>query len=320
MRYYSLFLQIFIAGVILGVANLGVEKLAKTSTANQLRDHCEAVKNPTDIFLGNSLAAAGIDEEVFNLQNPKRCALNAGCGSTGPLEHYLIFEKTTASKGGTIYYCFFDTQLTDERKADWDTLTGNSALAYYFNLQKTLELSAPHDPVKMLRLTLVSYFPIFYERLAIWAKIEKLRRKLTAIGVPVQEENRFGRITDFELLEPENLETFAVLLGNQVKEKVGLNIAVSHLVKRLRELECRLVFVLMPMPKLHRTRFNESKNWQSYLEHIKEIARANGAGFVSAIDWVEDSGFADHLHLNSVGAKRFSQKIYLESDHVFPRK
>ena len=70
MRYYSLFLQIFIAGVILGFANLGVGKLAKTSFANQLRDHCEAVKNPTDIFLGNSLAAAGIDEEVFNLQNP----------------------------------------------------------------------------------------------------------------------------------------------------------------------------------------------------------------------------------------------------------
>src|SRR5438874_1911993 len=112
-----------VAGLIL--LNVLVQGLSATTLPRQVLRHCEESELATDLFLGNSTMAAGLDEAAFLAAAPGRRGLNAALGGTPPVEHYLIYSRQDRHAAAGVYYGFYDTQLTGHPTGDWDTLVGN---------------------------------------------------------------------------------------------------------------------------------------------------------------------------------------------------
>lgn len=126
--------------------------------------------------------------------------------------------------------------------------------------------------------------------------------------MPEELSNRFGRVSDFSLLEADPRE-FKVRLRSAVDQRLSLSSPVSALL-RLKNKDGVAVFCLvMPMPSLHRLRYYGSPEWHTYLSYIAETLRHDNVGLLDASAWIPDDGFADPLHLNSEGANRFSSRL-----------
>jgi len=309
MKLRHLLFQVTILVLLLVLVNVVVQRLSANSVARQLLRKCEQVDSVTDVFLGNSTMAAGLDEAMFGAARPGRGALNAALGSSSPVEHYVIFCKLPDHKAARVYYGFFDTQLTDPPDGDWATLVGNRAMTYYVDRELAFRFYASDDPLKALRLSLVSRVPMLVERYAIWAKVERLRRVLDEVGLPKKETDRFGRKEDFALLESEDEGQFAKRCGQAAACSVPLTAPVAALLRRGTTEGVRVYVVEMPMPTSHRARFYSSPSWAIYRAHLIALVREAGSVYVPAAEWIGDDGFADPLHLNPAGAKAFSSRL-----------
>ena len=309
MKLRHLIVQFLLATAVLISANIGVQILSRNSLPRQLLRRCALAERATDLFLGNSTMASGLDARAFEAGQPDCHALNAALGSTGPVEHCLVYSKQDRHAGAVLYYGFLDTQLTDPAQGDWASLVGNRAMAYYVDLGLAIQFYAPDDAIKALGLRLVSQIPLLRERYAIWANVEKLRRVLGELGMPAKETNRFGRAEDFTLLEPDSENEFANSCGRLAKEKAPLSASVEFIFRRAAKQGVRIYVIEMPMPTSHRKRFYSTPEWARYQEQLKELCDKAGAVYVPADSWVADDGFADALHLNPKGAQVFSRRL-----------
>lgn len=308
MRAWNLITQLAIMSAILAAFNFYIGSASRKTVASQLLTKCSEAGNPTDVFLGNSLMAAGFDEKEFQKAAPKSRPLNAACGSTGPLEHYLILDQVSGIRNGTVHYGFYDTQLTQQSVFRLSELTGNNTVIFKADLRKGIALLVPESGWSQAAIWVCSKLPVYYERMALWAKVEKMRRNLASIGARTTTANRFGNAEDFNLLEPEDAEKHDRDLDETVNNNKGMNRPILEIIKLANEKENKVSFILMPMTSTHRTKFNSSKAWISYLNYLQKQIEISGCRFISALDWIEDSGFEDHLHLNPEGAKEFTKK------------
>ena len=300
--------QVFFAGLVLAGANYAVGMMAKTTVASQLLHKCRTQSNYTDLFIGNSLIAAGIDEKTFNERSgANRIAFNAGCGSTSPLEHALILQEAKGPAQGTIFYGFFDTQLTDTPTTDWRSLIGNRTFVFKTDFNDLITLADIKNYLDVFLLKLLSNAPLVYERLAIWSKVEKTRRIIGGIGTTPSKDNRFGRKEDFQLLEPSNTSSFDTALEKIVSTQTSLSNPIQKIISHKNK--TRIVFIAMPMTRNHRQNFNSSDSWKSYFNYVQGLLKSNDVEVVDALDWIEDSLFEDHLHLSEAGAIEFSKRL-----------
>jgi hypothetical protein len=309
MRPFSLLAQVCIAGAVLGIANVGIQKLSANSLPRQLMRKCEQAAPATDLFLGNSTMAAGLDEAAFDSMLPGHRALNAALGSSGPVEHYLVFERQDRHKGAAVFYGFLDTQLTDPVEGDWATLVGNRAMAYYFNLDSAVRFYAPLNRLKELRIRVTSAVPVLVERYAMWARVERLRRLFGEVGLPRTESGRFGRLADFALLEPAEEDKFATRCAQDAALSRPLSPPIMSILTQSRQAQRAVYVIEMPMPTSHRRRFYSTPEWSTYRSHLILLIKAAGGLYVPAADWVENAGFEDPLHLNPKGAAVFSKRL-----------
>ena len=164
-------IQATIAISLIAVFNiLIVYKSWNTVPRHTLRD-AQSSENATDLFVGNSLMAAGFEAKVFESNLSNRKAINLGLGSSSPVEHYLLLKSSTNHPKATIYYGFLDTQLTDSIKSDYESLFGNRAASYYIEPEVAISLYAPDDFLKAWQLRLIGKVPMLVERAAIWANV-----------------------------------------------------------------------------------------------------------------------------------------------------
>lgn len=303
------FIQVSISIGIIAAFNLLVIHLSKNSIPRQILRTAQSSETVTDIFVGNSLMQAGFNTKVFEANLSNRKAINLGLGSSSPVEHYLLLKSTTRQSKTTIYYGFFDTQLTDQITSDYDSLFGNRAASYYIEPETAILLYAPNDFIKAWQLRLTGKVPMLVERAALWANIERIRRSIGSIGVPSTSVNQFGRTEDFQILEPINQASFAQLCKSVVQNKVAFNSGINSILKLANQRSTETIFILMPMTKKHRDRFYAMSEWQDYYGYLNNLLNMNGGSLINASDWIADDGFSDGLHLNDLGAKLFSEKI-----------
>jgi hypothetical protein len=308
MTARALLLQFLCAGVTLVAANVAVQCLAQNSVPRQMLRAAQQTTGVTDLFLGNSTMAAGLDERAFAAERPAARPLNLGLGTSSPVEHYLLYRQWRADAAARVYYGFLDTQLTDPPAGSWDTLAGNRALAYYAEPEVARQLYAPHSLWQRLAFRVCGYLPVVVERYAIWANVERLRRRLGALGLPARAENRFGRAEDFALLELEYAE-FVARCERAVAERAPLNAALVALFAQARLAGHSLYVIEMPMPARHCARYYRHSVWQAYQAHLRDLVHAAGGVYVEASEWIADEGFVDPLHLNAQGATQFSAQL-----------
>jgi hypothetical protein len=307
MTYCRLAIQILLAVIVLVAANVVVSVLARNSNPRQLLRSGDEAEPATDLFLGNSLMAAGLDTTAFAAVKPGR-PLNLSLGSSSPVEHALIYQRQGKHRGATVYYGFFDSQLTDLQDGGWEKLVGNRAMAYYVEPETAIGFYAPDSPLRSCGHRLVARIPVLVERHTIWSKVEKLRRLLGEIGMPRKDTNRFGRAEDFVLLEADPDE-FASRCSQAVADRVPLNGPLRAIFHQANGRNSPVLVVEMPMTEQHRQRFYSGPAWEAYRSHLIECVREAGGVYVPAADWVGQDGFADHLHMNAVGARAFSSRL-----------
>lgn len=263
-----------------------------------------------DLFAGNSLVAAGIDLSAYREGAGARRALNIALGGSSPVEHDLLLRAAARLRARRVFYGFFDTQLTEPIPAGFADLAGNRALDHYLDRETAIRLLAPTDAWTAWRIRLVSRLPLVVDRQTLWMRVERLRRTLGDIGMgPAAETNRFGRAADFDLLEAQHDGDFARECRAAADRHAPFSRPVSDLIAFAKANGMRFVIVEMPMRAAHRSRFYTRPEWAAYVDDLRAHARAAGADFLDASDWIADDGFGDALHLDAKGAAEFSRRL-----------
>lgn len=308
MTLRHLLIQLGLAAGMMVVANVAVQCLAINSVPRQLLRTAERSEPATDLFLGNSTMAAGIDEASFARQRPLCRPLNLGLGASSPVEHYLIYRQQRKHANARVFYGFIDTQLTDPPTGDWNSLVGNRAMAYYVEPDVSRAFFTAESPMQDLLFRLYSHIPIAVERYAIWAKVEKLRRHAAQFGLPARITTPFGNADDFALQQLDT-ENFISRCEQALYENLPLNAPITSLFKRVRKSGNELYVVEMPMPTDHRSRYYAVPAWLAYRAHVKKLVTSFDGVYVEAAEWIQDDGFADALHMNRNGAMGFSYNL-----------
>jgi hypothetical protein len=296
------------AMMVLVAANLLFQRLSANSVPRVLLRTADQSKLATDLFLGNSTIAAGLNSEAFAGAKPSSRPLNLGLGASSSVEHNLIFRQQQKHQSAAVFYGFFDSQLTDPPEGDWETLVGNRAMSYYVEPEAAIGFYAPNSPVKAFALRLVSFVPILSERYTIWSKVELLRRSFGEVGMPKKETNQFGRVEDFALLESSQAD-FITRCKQATSAQAPLSEPVAAIFRQVRESGRKLYVIEMPLPVGHRQGFYSHPEWLAYRSHIMKLVAETGGIYVPASDWIGEAGFSDHLHLNADGAKTFSTRL-----------
>jgi hypothetical protein len=313
MRPRSFFISAIIAATLFAALNIAVAALGKNTVPRQIVRRIELTPGLNCLALGNSLMEAGFDAPVFQSASRRDgvIALNAGMGSSYPVEHLLLLRRAFQKRTGLtcVMYGFFDLQLMEAPHTSLGELIGNRAMLYYFEP----DVAARYYQWPLgdrLAFHLTRLFPAIEERGALWAKVEKLRRRLSGMGMPAQQTSQFGRAQDFALMEADNPALFARQCDAAVATRRELSRPVLDMISLTREHGARIVMIEMPMSPSHVERYYSTASWQRYREYLKELLASHGADFVSASDWIpEDRLFADHLHLSPEGSIVFSRKL-----------
>ena len=134
--------------------------------------------------------------------------------------------------------------------------------------------------------------------------MEIIRRKVGELGLPKALANQLGRASDFVLLEKD---------PQQFRQHCAQEFAFSRPVEKLMTEVCqsgaKVWVVLMPMPRAHRDRYYNMKEWQPYRATLFSKLTSRGVRCLDASDWIDDGMFLDAIHLNSQGAIAFSRRL-----------
>lgn len=297
---------------ILTAGNLIVQRLTAHTVSRRVLEDARAARSAEVIALGNSLMRAGFLPEAFagtagSASNSS--AVNLALGASSPVEQLLLLRAglRSASSPKILLYGFYDFQLTDPITFANSDIIGNRDILYY----QEPELARHY--FQMTRSNFAAFeitrrFPMLYERGAVWAKVELLRRSLGQQGMPAESRNQFGRAADFTLLEAKNRAQFEkeCLAASQA----SLNMPVAEIIRESRERGIRVVFILMPLPPNHVREFYDAPAWSVYQQHIRQLLAQQNVNFVDASRWIPDGdGFGDALHLSQKGAEQFSRRL-----------
>ena len=309
MRPNRLGVQVALCLACLIALNVLVGRVARSSIPRQVVRNIDQSPPITDLFVGNSLMAAGFEAGSFELANPGLRALNIGLGSSSPVEHDILLRRALRLGPKRVYYGIFDTQLFDRPNGGWGDLVGNRAMSYYVDLETAIGFLAPDDPIGAGLMRTIARFPLLVERYTIWARVEKVRRRLGEVGLPPVASSRFGRAEDFRLLESTEPAEFLRRCSAILKGREGLLAPVLDMIRRVRSGGGTCIVVEMPMTRAHRLRYYDHPEWVAQRQHAEGLVRREGGAYLVASDWIADDGFADQLHLNNAGAAEFSRKI-----------
>ncbi len=305
----SVCLAVFLA------VNAAVHVLCRNTIPRQIARRIDRAPVLNYLALGNSLMQAGFDEAAFERARaaagtPAK-AVNAGLGSSSPVEHLIFLRRAFQTRRNVdcVFYGFYDFQLTTLPATAQSDLIGNRAMLYYFEpsiVPAYFDWSLPET----LRFHALRLFPALAERGVIWEKVEVLRRRMAAAGMPAEQNNRFGRVRDFQLLESDDQPGFARECELQIARRKPLANPILDMIRLARARGSQFAMIEMPMHAWHQKRYYRTPAWDRYRTYMKTLLENEGASYVQAGGWIEDERmFADHLHVSGPGSEVFSRML-----------
>jgi hypothetical protein len=307
MRRY-LVIQISITIILLLLGNIAISILSRNSIPRQHLREFEKASRATDVFLGNSTIASGVDSDFFLSLCPDSVPINIALQSTTPVEHLLIYAKLENLSNNRLFYGFFGTQLTDELYGDSESLTGTRSMAYYVMPELAEQVMPFNNAWLRFCFRLQGRFPAFVERFKVWAKVEKFRRMIDRIGLPPEESSAFGRAKDFQLLDATTGD-LASNCQDVVKNQKPFSLAVTRLLSLARERDVKVMMIEMPRSSSYRNRVSSKQFWKNYRAHLVGLMSGGDANYIDATDWIPDEEFVDNLHLSPSGSRRFTARL-----------
>ena len=311
----QLAISIAVAVLVMVGFNAGVSRLARNSTPRQLLRELDQSHHPDMLALGHSQIAADFDARAFDQSccDSTSKSFNAGLGATSSVEHLLILRRALQRSPHPrfVIYGFFDFGLTEAEPCTVSDLFGNRAMSFY--LEPAFAMRYYSMPLlDRVAFAIYRWIPMLVDRSTIWGDVELLRRRMQEVGLPAATTNRFGRVQDFDLLEPASEQAFATRGEQLISESAPLSAPVLEMIREAKRQGACFVFVEMPMHPEHQRRFYSLPQWRRYREYVRGLLKREGATYVQASDWIKDPAeFADHLHLNETGAVDFSRRLGL---------
>jgi len=314
-----------VAGLLLIILALegAIARATRASIPRQVLARAGQFTKATVLAIGNSLIAAGFDAAAFDRGmglEGETGAVNLGLGASTVVEQLLLMRHALhqGMSPKLLVYGFFDFQLTTPISLATRDFIGNRSILYYLEPEYGLGFYdiSTHDRIEF---EVMRHSRMMVDRWSMWTKVEFLRRSMAEIGMPSQETNRFGRASDFSLLEAADTPAFVEECGRG--ERQDLVAAVKEMIRQAREAGMTVAFVEMPMHPTHLSRYYDTRAWDAYRGHMRDLLEAMGVIYVDAGRWIPDGElFDDALHLKKEGAERFSLMLgeKLRSDHPVP--
>jgi hypothetical protein len=308
MKPYHLGIQFLLMGSVAVAINMATVRLVSNSVPRQLIRKAKDASQATDVLLGNSLIAAGIDEAAFTRVLPNRKPLNLGLGATSPIEHLLVYSSLAVADGTVLYYGYYDNQLTAAPNLEWRELVGNRAIVFHHNPEIAQPFFTSRSYLDGWMFRILSKIPCFVDKQAYWGKVEQARRYVGDLGMPSKATNQFGRVEDFSLLE-QDPEAFRAECRAFVETSSELTPAVAQFFARAKSLGTKAIAIEMPMTSDHRRKYYQTPEYLAYRDRIRLLLNEYDTQLLVASDWMEDKHFNDHVHLSSEGASSFSTRL-----------
>jgi hypothetical protein len=308
---------------VLVAANMAVSMSTRNSVPRRVMTRARQATDARIAAFGNSLIAADLNELAVSRSaglNPNAGTANIGLGASSPVEHLLLLRYALQHQvhPTIVVYGFYDFQLTTPEWVSTHDLLGNRAMLYYVEPEYARKFYGQnlHDSVEF---EISRHIPMIVDRGAIWAKVERLRRRLAETGLPAEQTNEYGRAKDFSLLEPRSVSEF--VQDCIASRSRNLNPAVEQIVHEIEGARANGIFVEMPMHPEHVRLFYRTPEWAQYRAHLSDLLAAQNITYLDASGWVPDQRmFADHLHLTPEGAEQFSEQLgrYLRKQLASP--
>ena len=315
MRLSTVLSALGVTALLLLVANLAAHRAAANSIPRQVMREIDSAPPEIDVLgIGNSLMRSGFDtaalERRFLAAGQHVTAVNAGLGSSTAIEQLLLANRALRSHAvDIIAYGFFDQQLAIDLPKSNADLTGNHSMLYYDQPQVTLRY-APFSLLDKLEFQIYRSSSLLTERGALWAKVERLRRSMSEIGMHHEATNQFGRKADFQLLEATSPEAFAQLCRQIIQSGSFLSAPVVDLLQQAHARGAKVVVVAMPLPSLHVAKFYDLPVWQEFVTKTRAVLELHGASFLDVSRKIPDDRlYQDNLHLAGPGAARFAELL-----------
>jgi hypothetical protein len=202
--------------------------------------------------------------------------------------------------------------LTHTERADVGDLVGNRALLFDDVIPPADARQVyPFSPLDEVKYRVFRVFPSFAYRANAWQYVEKLRRKLAAIGMPREGgSNEFGRIADFNALESSSVSKFDSEAMSFVAHPDRLNPANELMLRQARDGGIPVIFLLMPISPYHQATFYRDPTWAAYLQALKSLVTSQGGNLVDGSAWFQgEDQFDDRLHLKLAEKEPLTEKI-----------
>ena len=315
MQLRNVLLGSFAFAVCLASAEVAVGLSSRGAIPRQVLRRIASAPDTIDILaIGNSLVEAGFGaaEVTTRLAIGDRpiVAVNAGLGASGVIEQLILVRRALLTHHvRLIVYGTFDHQMAVDVVRTNADLIGNHAMLYYQDADVAATY-LPFDWANQVLFAICRRSAILRERGTIWARVERLRRRLGEAGMPKAATNAFGRAADFSLLEASSESTFVSDTDAILRSGVLLSAPVQDLLSLAKGRGTHVLVVEMPMHPTHLTRYYTSQSWRRFRQRTLEAVEHFGADYIDASHWVPDSVlFADPLHLSAEGARDFSDRL-----------
>jgi len=186
---------------------------------------------------------------------------------------------------------------------------GNRMMSYYVEPAVAARYYAT-SPLERFAFPILGKIPCFTDRYIVWARVEKLRRRIAKTGMMTKEENNeFGRVSDFQLLEPKNADRFRADC-TKWQQGPGFSAPMEGILRLARTHSDRTILIEMPMASHHRDVFYATPEWHAYRDYVRHLAAQRGVEYIDAHDWApSNDSFGDGLHLKKEGAQLFSRRL-----------
>jgi len=286
----------------------------------------QALGSPSQcvVLVGDSRMVAGYDEAalVQGLKTHGRdaCVKTIAIGALR-IPGLAIAVREYLERGGkpslVVLGASEDTLLAREEPFDPGTFVGNEAALLSWSHRDDVRRLYPEFPFgsplafdQGFRF-LVARSSAFGTYLSLaWQKVQAFQDRVTGRA---QASNVFGALSDMEARgrAMQRVARAELALALERPESERLDPWFAYLEENVHAAGASLLIVELPMPSSYRRTITQSLEGQRYLDWLESRMARRGDRLVDLAtpEWLDPADFADFVHLNQAGARRFSTEL-----------
>ena len=317
MRLRPIYIVFMLCVLTLAAINVAMVKWSHRLPREIKLSMIRTAQNPDTMALGDSLMQNHLISDILNSSAaPKGVSfrlVDSALGGTTPQDQAALAYYTLVFHPGikTIVLSVKDMQLTKDQPTPPFKLNGNHEVEYDEHLPASFigEVNG-WDAWQRMEFEMVRRMPVMLGTQAnVWKDVELARRSMSAIGMPPVKSSSYGRVEDFQALEPVSEAAFDGDSQSFLTNPAHFQRAYEWVFQEAQRRGIKVVMVVIPVTEKHRNKFYSRPSWKPYLSAVSGLAEKKGIPVIDANDWLPDTDFSDGVHMSKQGAAIFSSRL-----------